>query len=502
MSQTSSPVSLQRYYEEAGPDYASWSPRFNMHFGFYRFPGNPLARERMLEQMNREVFQRLGVQQLGRPVIGDLGCGLAATLRSISRQCPHAELHGITVVPWQLAQGTELNRSGPEATAQTRAIDLQLGDYEHTAFPAETFDAVYAVESSCYAHDADKSAFLAEAFRLLRPGGRLVIADGFLSRPNGLIGPQKTICRVLCNCWVIESLGEIPAVHAELERLGFEHILIEPIQARVTLSVLQVPFVTLKFLLTDVVFGSRRMSPARWNNIIAPVLLPFVGKPIGPMAYYLVSATKPGGRNSSRAVPSSGARSEPSVRRTAISGNKRGISSQMKRTSPLKGFLAGALGGILGTLALDLFKQALERSTRAAENAAGRAPVLAGQQARQTVNYHKAHAETAQAVTRAATGSSLGPQAKLVATPLTHYAFGALCAGVYGILAGYRPPITAGHGTAFGTSLFLASNEVTLPVLGLLPAATETPAILHAEGVASHALYGAVAESTRSLFRG
>ena len=304
MSQ-STPVSLERYYVEAGPDYASWSPRFNMHFGFFRLGLNPFARERQLEQMNREVFTRLNIAHLPAPVVGDLGCGLAATLRSISRQHPRAELHGITVVPWQLQQGAELNVSGPEATPETRRIALQLGDYEHTAFPAASFDALYALESSCYARAANKSAFLAEAFRLLRPGARLVIADGFLSRPDGFIGPQKVICDVLCTCWVIDDLGEIPAVHAELQRLGFEQILIEPIQARVTLSVLQVPFVTLKFLLTDVIFGSRKMSPARWNNVIAPILLPFVGKPIGPMAYYIVSARKPGGDRTHDLAPTS-----------------------------------------------------------------------------------------------------------------------------------------------------------------------------------------------------
>ena len=34
--------SFQRYYEEAGPDYATWSPNFNMHFGFFRRGMNPL----------------------------------------------------------------------------------------------------------------------------------------------------------------------------------------------------------------------------------------------------------------------------------------------------------------------------------------------------------------------------------------------------------------------------------------------------------------------------
>ncbi len=287
------PVTVQRYYEEAGPDYASWSPRFNMHFGFFRAGLNPFNREAQLEQMNQEVFTRLAVSTLPTPRILDLGCGLAATLRSLSRLCPRAQLHGLTVVPWQLEQGTELNRTGPEATPQTQAINLQLGDYEHTRFPTASFDAVYALESSCYAHAANKSAFLTEAHRLLRPGGRLVIADGFLTRANALIGPQKAICRKLLSCWVIDTLGEVPAVTAELERLGFTGIRVEPIQSRVTLSVLQVPFVTLKFLLTDVVFGTRKMSRARWNNILAPILLPFVGKPIGPMAYYILTATKP-----------------------------------------------------------------------------------------------------------------------------------------------------------------------------------------------------------------
>ena len=49
---------------------------------------------------------------------------------------------------------------------------------------------------------------------------------------------------------------------------------------------------TLKFLLTSVLFGGRKMTQARWNNILAPILLPFVGYPVGPLAYYMVSATR------------------------------------------------------------------------------------------------------------------------------------------------------------------------------------------------------------------
>jgi hypothetical protein len=34
--------SFQRYYEEAGPDYAAWSPYFNMHFGYFHWGHEPI----------------------------------------------------------------------------------------------------------------------------------------------------------------------------------------------------------------------------------------------------------------------------------------------------------------------------------------------------------------------------------------------------------------------------------------------------------------------------
>jgi cyclopropane fatty-acyl-phospholipid synthase-like methyltransferase len=236
---------FQRYYEEAGPDYAAWSAHFNMHFGFFRRGINPLDREAMLEQMNSEVLDRLQISG-DHPCILDMGCGLGATLRSIARRHPSADLHGITLVPWQLEQGRVLNRSNPQATN----ITLNLSDYEYTSYAPESFDAIYALESSCYGTGSNKSRMIREAHRLLRPGGRFVIADGFIG-PGKLYGPQNSIYRILCECWVIDTLGDIRAFTRELQRAGFRDIAVEQIQSRVTPSVLHVPWVTLKFLLTS-----------------------------------------------------------------------------------------------------------------------------------------------------------------------------------------------------------------------------------------------------------
>lgn len=277
---------FQRYYQEAGPDYAAWSPRFNMHFGFFRRGTNPFNRESMLEQMNLEILDRLQINR-ARPRILDMGCGLGATLRCIARALPSANLYGVTIVPWQLEEGLRLNQSKP----QTANIRLSLANYERTGLPSQLFDAVYAIESSCYSAAANKARLIREAHRLLRPCGRIVVADGFLG-PGKFRGPQEAIYRKLCECWVIDTFGEIDAFSCELKRSGFRDISVERIQSRVTPSVLHVPWVTLKFLLTDVVFGPRKMTHARWNNLLAPTLLPFASYPIGPLAYYVVSATR------------------------------------------------------------------------------------------------------------------------------------------------------------------------------------------------------------------
>jgi cyclopropane fatty-acyl-phospholipid synthase-like methyltransferase len=281
-------IGLEQYYREAGPDYAAWSREFNMHFGYYRAGINPLRRETMLEQMNAEVLSRLQVDAIPEPQLLDLGCGLGATLRSFARRLPQASLLGITRVPWQVENARALNQS---AGCGDRVRVLE-GDYESTTLPSTAFDGVYALESSCHAHGPDKAALLTEAHRLLRPGARLVVCDGFLATTRFVNPLQHRIYRKLCDCWVIEQLAQLDRFRSRLEALGFTDITIEHLQMRVAPSVAHIPWVTLKFLLTDVVFGRAKMTRARWNNVLAPVLLPLVSAPLGPMTYCMITATK------------------------------------------------------------------------------------------------------------------------------------------------------------------------------------------------------------------
>lgn len=284
---TAAPIGLEQYYSEAGPDYAAWSREFNMHFGYYRAGANPLNREAMLEQMNAEVLDRLRVDDLGESRLLDLGCGLGATLRSFARRLPHSELLGVTRVPWQVEQARALNA----AAGYPDRIGVFEADYENTPLASSSFDGIYALESSCYAQGSDKRRLLEEAHRLLRPGGRMVVVDGFL-RGRFVNTAQQHIYRNVCDCWVVGEFAELQLFVRCLEKLEFSQITVEHLQMRVAPSVMHVPWVSLRFLLTDVIFGARPMTRARWNNVLAPLLLPLVSAPLGPLTYCMVTATK------------------------------------------------------------------------------------------------------------------------------------------------------------------------------------------------------------------
>ncbi len=165
------------------------------------------------------------------------------------------------------------------------------------------------------------------------------------------------------------------------------------------------------------------------------------------------------------------------------------------------GFLAGALGGALATAAMDLFQATALKGTQEAERLAGSDHHLSQEQKGQIKGYEAAHAVVAKEIASVTTGSELHGKQLQTAATATHYAFGAICGGVYGLIAEFWPAVTFGFGTAFGTSLLLGASETTLPALGLAPSPAETPAVLHSGALAAHAVYGAGTEAVRTLLR-
>ena len=168
--------------------------------------------------------------------------------------------------------------------------------------------------------------------------------------------------------------------------------------------------------------------------------------------------------------------------------------------SAWKGFAAGAVGGAVGTFVLNIFQQGSLAATKAVEDQAGNGHIYTQQQQDLLQGFDKAHTQTAEAVTDAV-GVPMSPTQRKKSAPVTEYAFGVLCGGVYGLIAEYVPVATAGFGTTYGAVLFTGASEIVLPALGMVSPPRDRTPVQHLGGLSGNVVYGAVTEGVRRLLR-
>jgi ubiquinone/menaquinone biosynthesis C-methylase UbiE len=102
----------------------------------------------------------------------DLGCGTGSTTLLLKQKFPQAEVIGLDLSPYMLAIADD------KAKQASLSIQWLQGNAEHTRFGANYFDLVTA---SLLFHETPAEvtrAILRECFRLLQPGGEILILDG------------------------------------------------------------------------------------------------------------------------------------------------------------------------------------------------------------------------------------------------------------------------------------------------------------------------------------
>lgn len=184
MSQTTETAKrIEKFY--SGTDQwleRLWSANTRMiHFGF--FPddeGRSISHDDSLIETVRQAARRLDLEP-GMHVL-DAGCGIGGPAIWVAQNYK-VTVHGITNLQLHAAKATDLAREKhAEAVAQ-----FSVQDYTKTGFADNTFDAMLAIESACYA--IEKLDFLQEMYRVLKPGGRLSVLDAFRTRRN--ISPNE-----------------------------------------------------------------------------------------------------------------------------------------------------------------------------------------------------------------------------------------------------------------------------------------------------------------------
>lgn len=101
----------------------------------------------------------------------DVGCGFGGTSRYLAKALgKDAHVTGITLSPKQVERGTELaQEQGVADNTKFMVMDALKMD-----FPDNSFDIVWACESG--EHMPDKKAYINEMMRVLKPGGKFVMA--------------------------------------------------------------------------------------------------------------------------------------------------------------------------------------------------------------------------------------------------------------------------------------------------------------------------------------
>jgi putative membrane protein len=170
--------------------------------------------------------------------------------------------------------------------------------------------------------------------------------------------------------------------------------------------------------------------------------------------------------------------------------------------SAWKGLLAGAAGGLVGTIVMTQFQNGWQKT--AEKRRFG--DIRNGETRSRARTSHEKEDATMKAAGNLAraTGRELTHEQKRQASPWVHYGFGTAMGALYGMAMetsprGVRAQRIPFFGSLFGSALFLGADEMAVPALGLAEA-SESPTS-HLYGWASHLVYGLTTEFVRRQVR-
>jgi arsenite methyltransferase len=151
-------------------------------------------------------------------IVLDLGSGGGIdVLLSAKRVSPGGKAYGLDMTDEMLA----LARANQEKSG-VQNVEFLKGEIENIPLPENAVDAVI---SNCVINlSADKDKVLAEAFRVLRPGGRFAVSDVVVK------GDVPTEIRKSIELWVGCVAGALKDSEyvSKLKAAGFEDVTIEP----------------------------------------------------------------------------------------------------------------------------------------------------------------------------------------------------------------------------------------------------------------------------------
>jgi sarcosine/dimethylglycine N-methyltransferase len=141
--------------------------------------------------------------------VADFCAGLGGTVRYLAHKYG-ADVTGIELTPARVSGAQELTRRvGLQGTAR-----IVEGNVMDVPLPDASIDAVVSQEAFCHVPDVKRA--VAEAFRILRTGGRLAFTDWTANQP---LTPADA--HLMWEGMAIQPLRSIPEYRSVIESVGF-----------------------------------------------------------------------------------------------------------------------------------------------------------------------------------------------------------------------------------------------------------------------------------------
>lgn len=207
---------IQQFYDASSGLWEQiWGE--HMHHGYYGADGTQ-AKERRQAQIDliEELLSWGQVQQANQ--ILDVGCGIGGSSLYLAEKF-QAQATGITLSPVQANRAIERAK----AAGLSDRTQFQVADALAMPFPDASFDFVWSLESG--EHMPDKTKFLQECYRVLKPGGTFLMAT-WCHRPTppALTPDEQQHLEKIYRVYCLPHVVSLPEYEAIARDLGFQEI--------------------------------------------------------------------------------------------------------------------------------------------------------------------------------------------------------------------------------------------------------------------------------------
>jgi MPBQ/MSBQ methyltransferase len=185
----------------------------HVHLGFYGDPARSRDFRLAKDDFVHELVRWSGLDRLPRGSrILDVGCGIGGSARLLALHYGFDVL-AISISPVQIARARALTPPELARHCQFMVMDALALDLQD-----RSFDAVWSVEAA--PHMPDKQRYVDELLRMLRPQGRLAVADWNRRDPaDGAMDRfESWVMRQLLDQWAHPEFASIAAMRHDFDR--------------------------------------------------------------------------------------------------------------------------------------------------------------------------------------------------------------------------------------------------------------------------------------------